>query len=124
MKDENESLGVRGEEESKVNIITIDPMKEIPVHEVKKEADLIKEHKCSICTKVFVNQRYLSKHMSKHPMIEIPAYERKKKEDPIKEKQCSICKKIFVKQRYLSQHMSKHILPPPPKKEASKVNEK
>ena len=66
MKDKLESLDFRGEEESKVNIITIDPMKEIPVHEVKKEANLVKEHECSMCTKVFVNQRYLSQHMSKH----------------------------------------------------------
>ena len=61
-----EYLDSRGEEESKMKIITIDPMKEIPVHEEKKDEDLIKEHECSICTKVFVNQRYLSKHMSKH----------------------------------------------------------
>ena len=66
LKDKLESLDFIGEEESKVKIITIDPMKEIPVHEVKKEADLVKEQECSICTKVFVNQRYLSQHMSKH----------------------------------------------------------
>ena len=66
LKDKLESLDFIGEEESKVKIITIDPMKEIPVHEVKKEADLVKEHECSICKKIFVNQRYLSQHMSKH----------------------------------------------------------
>jgi len=58
-----EYLDSRGEEESKMKIITIDPMKEIPVHEGKKDEDLIKEHECSICKKVFVNQRYLTKHM-------------------------------------------------------------
>ena len=68
-QDKLESLDFRGEEDSKVNIITLDPMREIPVHEGKKTADLIKEHECSICTKVFVNQRYLNKHINiKHMM--------------------------------------------------------
>jgi len=66
LKDKLKSLDFRGEEESKVNIITIDPMKDIPGHEVKNEEDLVKEHECSICKKIFVNQRYLSQHMSKH----------------------------------------------------------
>ena len=42
LKDKLECLDFRGEKQSKVNIITIDPMKEIPVHEGKKEAYLIK----------------------------------------------------------------------------------